>query len=50
MLTMRAREEERGSAGHSVMLDGPLTAMEAMVGMFIEMSFIATFTQRYFGK
>ncbi len=42
-----------GSPGHSVTLDDPLTvmaAMEAVVGLFIEISFIATFTQRYFGK
>jgi hypothetical protein len=42
-----------GSPGHSVTLDDPLTvmaALEAVVGLFIEVSFIATFTQRYFGK
>lgn len=27
-----------------------LAAMEAVVGLFIEISFIATFTQRFFGK
>jgi hypothetical protein len=27
-----------------------LAAFEAVVGLFIEISFIATFTQRYFGK
>lgn len=45
---MRAREEGRDTTGHSVTLDNPLTvmaAMEAVVGRFI-----ATFTQRYFGK
>jgi uncharacterized protein YjbI with pentapeptide repeats len=42
-----------GSPGHSVTLDDPLTvlaAAEAVLGLFIEISFIATFTQRYFGK
>ncbi len=42
-----------GSPGHSVTLDDPLTvlaAAEAIVGLFIEISFIATFTQRYVGK
>jgi hypothetical protein len=27
-----------------------LAAFEAVIGLFIEISFIATFTQRYFGK
>ena len=27
-----------------------LAAMEAVVGIFIEISFIATFTQRFFGR
>jgi hypothetical protein len=27
-----------------------LAALEAVFGLFIEVSFIATFTQRYFGK
>jgi hypothetical protein len=27
-----------------------LAASEAVVGLFVEISFIATFTQRYFGK
>lgn len=27
-----------------------LAAIEAVVGLFIEISFIATFTQRFFGK
>ena len=27
-----------------------LAALEAVIGLFIEISFIATFTQRYFGK
>ena len=27
-----------------------LAAVEAVIGLFIEISFIATFTQRYFGK
>jgi len=34
-------------------LDNPLVvlaAFEAVVGLFIEISFIATFTQRFFGK
>jgi hypothetical protein len=34
-------------------LDNPLVvlaAIEAVVGLFIEISFIATFTQRFFGK
>lgn len=42
-----------GSPGHSVTLDDPLTvlaAAEAVLGLLIEVSFIATFTQRYFGK
>jgi hypothetical protein len=26
-----------------------LAALEAVIGLFIEISFIATFTQRYFG-
>ena len=41
-----------GSPGHSITLDDPLTvlaASEAIVGLLIEISFIATFTQRYFG-
>jgi hypothetical protein len=27
-----------------------VAAIEAVVGLFMEMSFIATFTQRFFGK
>jgi len=27
-----------------------LAALEAVIGLFIEISFIATFTQRFFGK
>jgi hypothetical protein len=27
-----------------------LAAVEAVVGLFIEISFIATFTQRFFGR
>ena len=41
-----------GSTGHSIILDDPLTvlaASEAVLGLLIEISFIATFTQRYFG-
>jgi hypothetical protein len=36
-----------------VTVDSPLTelaAFEALVGLLIEISFIATFTQRFFGK
>ncbi|HUY79218.1 MAG TPA: pentapeptide repeat-containing protein [Ktedonobacterales bacterium] len=42
-----------GSPGHSLTLDDPLTvlaAAEAVVGLLIEISFIATFTQRFFGS
>jgi hypothetical protein len=42
-----------GSPGHSITLDDPLTvvaAAEAVVGLLIEVSFIATFTQRFFGR
>ncbi len=39
--------------GNETSLHNPLVVMaaiEAVVGLFIEISFIATFTQRYFGK
>lgn len=39
--------------GTSIPLDDPLTvlaACEAVVGLFIEVSFIAAFTQRFLGK
>ena len=42
-----------GSPGHSISLDNPLivlAASEAVIGLLIEISFIATFTQRYFGS
>jgi hypothetical protein len=38
---------------HQLTLSDPLVvyaAMEAVIGLIIEISFIATFTQRYFGK
>ncbi len=38
---------------HGASLSDPLVvlaALEAMVGLIIEVSFIATFTQRFFGK
>jgi uncharacterized protein YjbI with pentapeptide repeats len=41
-----------GSPGHSLTLDDPVTviaALEAVFGLLIEISFIATFTQRFFG-
>ena len=41
------------SAGEKITLDNPLTvlaAMEAVVGLIIEISLISTVTQRYFGK
>jgi hypothetical protein len=41
-----------GSPGYSLTLDDPVTvlaAFEAVVGLLIEISFIATFTQRFFG-
>jgi hypothetical protein len=41
-----------GSPGHSLTLDDPdtvLAAGEAIIGLLIEISFIATFTQRFFG-
>lgn len=43
----------RGFFPGGIRLDDPLTvvsALEAIVGLIIEISFIATFTQRYFGK
>ena len=43
----------RGFFPGGIRLDDPLTvvsALEAVVGLTIEISFIATFTQRYFGK
>jgi uncharacterized protein YjbI with pentapeptide repeats len=43
----------RGFFPGGVGVDDPLTvlaASEAVVGLFIELSFIATFTQRFFGK
>jgi len=42
-----------GSPGHSLTLDDPITvlaALEAVSGLLIEISFIATFTQRFFGS
>jgi hypothetical protein len=42
-----------GSPGHSLTLDDPVTvlaAAEAIIGLLIEISFIATFTQRFFGS
>ncbi len=39
--------------GNETSLHNPLVmlaAIEAVVGLFIEISFIATFTQRFFGK
>lgn len=42
-----------GSPGHSLTLDDWVTvlaAVEAVVGLLIEISFIATFTQRFFGS
>lgn len=41
------------SLGNETTLHNPLVvlaAIEAVVGLFIEISFIATFTQRFFGK
>ena len=41
------------SPGENVTLDNPLTvlaAMEAVVGLVIEISLISTVTQRFFGK
>jgi len=43
----------RGFFPGNVTVDSPLTelaAFEALVGLLIELSFIATFTQRFFGK
>ncbi|HLJ32367.1 MAG TPA: pentapeptide repeat-containing protein, partial [Ktedonobacteraceae bacterium] len=43
----------RGFFPGGIRLDDPLTvvsALEAVVGLTIEISFIATFTQRFFGK
>jgi hypothetical protein len=43
----------RGFFPGGIPLDDPLTvlaAAEAMIGLVIEISFIATFTQRFFGK
>ncbi|HKV83509.1 MAG TPA: hypothetical protein VJN88_03065, partial [Ktedonobacterales bacterium] len=42
-----------GRPGHSLTLDDPVTvlaAAEAIIGLLIEISFIATFTQRFFGS
>jgi len=42
-----------GSSGHSLTLDDPVTvlaAIEAVIGLLIEISFIATFTQRFFNS
>lgn len=42
-----------GSPGHNLTLDDPLTVLaagEAVLGLIIEVSFIATFTQRFFGN
>jgi hypothetical protein len=39
--------------GEGLALDDPITvlaALEAIVGLFIEISFIATFTQRFFAR
>jgi hypothetical protein len=39
--------------GEGLALDDPITvlaALEAILGLFIEITFIATFTQRFFGK
>ena len=43
----------RGFFPGGIVLDDPITvlaAFEAVVGLAIEISFIATFTQRFFGK
>ncbi len=43
----------RGFFSGGIMLDDPLTvlaAFEAVIGLIIEVSFIATFTQRFFGN
>lgn len=43
----------RGFFPGSVALDSPMTevaALEALIGLLIEISFIATFTQRFFGR
>jgi len=43
----------RGFFPGGIKLDDPITvlaALEAVVGLTIEISFIATFTQRFFGK
>ena len=43
----------RGFFPGGISLDNPLTelaAAEAVIGLIIEISFIATFTQRFFGK
>jgi hypothetical protein len=42
-----------GSLGHSMTLDDPMTvlaAAEAVVGLVVEISFIATFTNRFFAR
>lgn len=44
---------DRGFSPGQIVLDNPLTvlaAFEAVIGLAIEISFIATFTQRFFGK
>jgi hypothetical protein len=43
----------RGFFPGGIALDSPLTVLaagEAVIGLIIEISFIATFTQRFFGK
>lgn len=50
---LATHENGRGFFPGGIPLDDPLTvlaAAQAVVGLIIEISFIATFTQRFFGK
>jgi hypothetical protein len=42
-----------GGSGNNITVNDPrvvLAAFEAVIGLFIEISFIATFTKRFFGS
>ncbi len=52
-LASRLSTDEAFFPGPDASLKDPLTALaaaEAVIGLIIEISFIATFTQRFFGK
>ncbi|GAC1568782.1 MAG: hypothetical protein NVS3B14_19270 [Ktedonobacteraceae bacterium] len=51
LISFHGRGFFQGEIGlHSLVLVTRLAALEAVVGLFIEISFIATFTKRFFGS